>query len=337
MLRQPLAFRLAQVAVGQRGGVVFGVSHHIEIGVDGLNFPHGPVQLGKQVGPGTADAVVKVRVPDVRHRHQTGAGGHVGHDHRVHLADVQPRHQRGGAGILHQRAAIFIFRQPVQQQPVLVAVGGDADAPSIEGLRVVGVHPLLPVGGVNVVPLLPLGQRGKPDGLGPLCGVAQIAHQVDVAALQHGQQLAEGAVDIFILPAGGIGQPLQILVAEAPLVFALAALLIVFKQDVTHPDGLGLGAGGQRQQAAHQKRQRQNQPPDAVFYRHGDSPSYTHGVHYTRFPRKNPDGKPHRKCIFITQGFFKSQYRASFWTRWEFPSPRQRTTMVDTVPPFAAA
>ena len=260
------------MAVGQRGGVVFGVRHHIKIGVDGLDLPHGPVQLGQQVRPGTADAVVKVRVPDVRHRHQTGAGGHVGHDHRVHLAGVQPRHQRGGAGILHQRAAIFIFRQPVQQQPVLVAVGGDADAPPVEGIHIVGVHPLLPGGGVNVVPLLPLGQRREPDGPGPLLGVAQVAHQVDVAALQHGQQLAEGAVHIFILPAGGIGQPLQILVAEAPLVLALAALLIVFKQDVPHPDGLAPGAGGQCQQAAHKKRQRQNQPPDAVFYRHGDSP-----------------------------------------------------------------
>ena len=57
----------------------------------------------------------------------------------------------------------------------------------------------------------------------------QQAEQVDLAVLPLLQQLAEGVADVFILPAGRIGDALQILVAKAALVFAFAALLIVFK------------------------------------------------------------------------------------------------------------
>ena len=57
----------------------------------------------------------------------------------------------------------------------------------------------------------------------------QQAEQVDLAVLPLLQQLAEGVVDVFILPAGRIGDALQIRVAKAALVFAFAALLIVFK------------------------------------------------------------------------------------------------------------
>ena len=176
----------------------------------------------------------------------------------------------GSKGLVHidipaeclNGAAAPMLLIPGFQREVLHGAAGAADGQSNQ-LRSgqIGQSAVLP--DVDIVVFLPHGVVGKIHDPGALRGVGHTDHHIHLTVYQHLENVRPVSVDILILPAGVVGDLLQIFIGIARLIFLVAfPFCEVGAPDIAHPHHLGLLCPGghgtdcaQQNQRAEQRRQ----------------------------------------------------------------------------------